>query len=235
MTITNNPWKSLSMRDGIIAECDELFFASQKVTPHQYASMINNSNPKTKTELTFDCLPEPYSGNPESKVYCLNKNPGEPDKCFDGDMEFARAMIDNMLLKSPDCFWAEGIKNKCGKQHGGVDWLVKRTQKLEEILDRHPNIFFVEYFPYHSKEGFAFPECLPSYKFSDDLIYQAMKEEKLIIIMREKKNWLKRIKGLGSYPLLYTLKNAQGGYLTPTNIIDNKEISITNNVINYYF
>lgn len=233
MAIINNPWKSLSMKDGIIAECDQLFFSSKKITPQQYASMINTKNPKIG--LTFDCLPEPYSGNPESKVYCLNKNPGEPDKCFDGDMEFARAMIDNMLLKSPDCFWAEGILNKCGKQHGGVDWLVKRTIKLDEILNRHPNIFFIEYFPYHSKEGFAFPKCLPSYDFTDGLIYQAMKEEKLIIIMREKNNWLKRIPKLATYPLLYTLKNAQGGFLTPNNIRDSKNNPILQSMIKKYF
>lgn len=234
MAITTiNPWMTLSMKDGIIADCDQLFFESKGFTPRQYAVDVNRKKPKA--ELTFDCWPEPFSGSPESKVYCLNKNPGEPDCCFDGDMGFARASIDNLLLNSPDCFWAEHIKNKRGKLHDGVEWLAKRTKELEKILGRHPDIFFVEYFPYHSSKGFAFPKCLPSYEFTNALIYQAMEEEKLIIIMREKNNWLKRINGLKSYPHLYMLKNAQGGYLTPTNIIDMKGTPISIPDIKKYF
>ena len=51
-----------------------------------------------------------------------------------------------------------------------------------------------------------------------ELIEQAMQENKMIIIMREKRRWLKRIKGLADYHNLYTPKSPQSGYLTP-NII----------------
>jgi hypothetical protein len=220
------------MKDGIIADCDQLFFENKGITPRQFADDVNK---KPEVELSFDCWPEPFSGNPESKVYCLNMNPGEPDYCFDGDMDFAKASIDNMLLNSKTCFWADNIKNKCGKLHGGVEWLAKRTKTLKEILERQPEIFFLEYFPYHSTKGFAFPQCLPSYDFTNALIYQAMDEGKLIIIMREKQNWLKRINGLSSYPHLYTLKYAQGGYLTQKNIIDMSGTPITDSVIKKYF
>lgn len=214
--MTANPWINVVKGENI-AECDLAYITNKYGSLSQFVNFINNKY--EDADLTFDCLPDPYSGNPESKVYCLNKNPGKPDSCFNDVQSFNDATILNLLLESKSCFWAEHIRNKCGKQHDGVNWLAKRTNKLEKILGGHPDIFFVEYFPYHSTKGFKFPKDLPSYKFTDALIEQAMKEGKLIIIMREKKGWLDRIEGLKDYPNLYCLKCAQGGYLTPNNIV----------------
>ena len=216
----NNPWLSITEGNVKIATCDVPFF-EREGSAEAYAQRINDKN--EEVELTFDCMPDPFSGNPASKVYCLNKNPGKPDFCFKDDKAFMDATIKNLQLKSDSCFWAEDIKNKCGKVHAGVEWLRKRTKNLREILDCRPDIFFIEYFPYHSTKGFDFPRCLPSYDFSDTLIKQAVEEEKLIIIMREKANWLKRLKkiipDIEQYENLYMLKCAQGGYLTQDNIV----------------
>ena len=212
---TANPWTNIVKGENI-ADCDKDKFPKNK-SAQQYADEINGKY--TDVELTFDCLPEPFSGNPESKVYCLNKNPGKPDACFKGDVAFDNATMDNLQLKSKSCFWAENILNRCGKQHAGVEWRSKRTKALEKILGGHPDIFFIEFFPYHSSKGFYFPSHLPSYDFTDELIRQAMRENKIIIIMREKVRWLKRIKELANYSNLYTLKSPQSGYLTPKNIV----------------
>lgn len=214
MNVITNPWLSITPEN--IAACDKLFFDSNG-SLYDYEELINSG--KRKVELTFSCLPDPFCGNPNSKVYCLNKNPGKPDPCFDNDVAYRDATIKNLQLEQDSCFWAENIRNKCGKLHAGIDWLAMRTKQLKTILGRHPNIFFVEFFPYHSTYGFDFPGCLPSYEFSNNLIMQAMEEGKTIIIMREKNKWLKRIASLASYPNLYVLKYAQGGYLTKNNII----------------
>ena len=169
--------------------------------------MINSQ--KQHPALDFSCLPDPFCGDPESQVYCLNKNPGKPDKCFIGDASFEKATKENLELKQTTCFWAENVKNECGKVHDGIEWLEKRTRELYNILGRHPNIFFVEYFPYHSSSGFDFPCNLPSYAFTDELVAQAMEEDKLIII----------IPGLENYKNLYTLKYPQSGYLTLNNVV----------------
>ncbi len=212
---TANPWMTIVEGENI-AECDKDKFPKNK-SAQQYADEINSKNIDVK--LTFDCLPDPYNGNPESKVYCLCKNPGKPDSCFVGEQAFVDATIANLQLKSKSCFWAEDIMNKSGKPHEGVNWLAKRTKELKEILDGHPDIFFIEFFPYHSSKGFYFPSHLPSYDFTDELIEQAMRENKIIIIMRERRRWLKRIKGLADYPNLYILKSPQSGYLTRNNIV----------------
>ena len=211
-----NPWLSITEGKIRIATCDIPFFESEG-SAESYAEKINQKD--DEVELTFDCMPDPFCGNPDSKVYCLNKNPGKPDPNFTNDEVFKEATIKNLLLEQNSCFWAENIRNNCGKLHIGVEWLRKRTKVLEGILGSHPNIFFIEYFPYHSTSGFDFPDNLPSYEFSNYLTKKAMDEGKTIILMRERDRWLKRIKDLASYPHLYTLRCAQGGYLTPKNII----------------
>ena len=229
--ITPNPWTKLTTDN--IAQRDQPFFNKYGGVA-SYQNQINSQ--KSHPDLDFSCLPDPFCGDPNSKVYCLNKNPGKPDKCFVGDASYEKATKDNLALKQKSCFWAEGINNKCGKVHDGVEWLTKRTRELEDILKRRPNIFFVEYFPYHSSCGFDFPCNLPSYTFTDELVAQAMEDEKMIIIMREKKNWLKRIPGLENYKNLYTLKYAQSGYLTLNNVVkmDTRQNLTVNDVKKYF-
>ncbi len=57
--------------------------------------------------------------------------------------------------------------------------------------------------------------------------------------MREKGNWIHRAKNLEGYKNLYWLKCAQGGYLTPDNIVrkdsKGKIINITEEEIKKYF
>ena len=226
-----NPWTAIVDGENI-AKCDKDKFPKNK-SAQQYADDINGKN--SEIALTFDCLPDPFNGNPECKVYCLNKNPGKPDACFKGDIAFEKATIANLQLKSKSCFWAEKILNKSGKPHEGVNWLDKRTKELEKILGSRPDIFFIEFFPYHSSKGFYFPSRLPSYNFTDELIKQAMQENKMIIIMRERGRWLKRIDGLADYPNLYILKSPRSGYLTPKNIVRLDGKGISDDEIKKYF
>ena len=212
-----NPW--LNITPDNIAACDADFFDSYGSLNEYEEFVERNNDSEKKVELTFSTLPDPFCGNPKSQVYCLNKNPGKPDPSFAHVEEFKEATLKNLRLEQNSCFWAESIRNEYGNVHAGVDWLKKRTKKLEEMLGKHPNIFFIEYFPYHSTRGFEYPEDLPSYKFTNKLIEDAMNEGKMIVIMREKEKWLKRIKELANYQHLYTLKYSLGGYLTPNNIV----------------
>ena len=211
-----NPWLSVTKLKHV-ATCDEQYFVKLRGSVADYEWWVNYKYPAA--ELTFSCLPEPFSGSPNSKVFCLNKNPGRPDPCFRHESAFDNATLLNLQLKSLTCFWVETIPNKCGKLHDGVQWLAKRTRELETILGRHPNIFFVEYFPYHSTQGFPFTNNLPSYDFSNKLVEQAMHDNKMIIIMRERANWLKRIPALVGYKYLVYLKSSQSGYLSLGNLI----------------
>ena len=140
--VIDNPWLSITDGNVKIATCDMPFFESEG-SAELYAEKINNKD--KEIELTFDCMPEPFCGNPDSKVYCLNKNPGKPDFCFKNDEAFFEATINNLQLKSDNSFWAEDIRNKCGKLHDGVEWMRKRTKSLKAFLNDDPDIFFIEY------------------------------------------------------------------------------------------
>lgn len=234
-----NPWLHIVKGENV-AECDINAFP-ENMTPMQYANHISGGN--KEIDLTFSCLPDPFCGNPRSKVYCLNMNPGKPDPCFSNEEVFQNATIKNLRLEQSTCFWAESIRNKCGKIHDGVEWMRKRTKRIKDYLGCNPDIFFIEYFPYHSSKGFAFPEYMPSYDFSDALIKQAMEEKKLIIIMREKTNWIRRLKksipDIEQYKNLYKLKCPQGGYLTKDNIVrycdDTNNPKLSDEEIKFYF
>lgn len=215
-----NPWLDLTAGAIRIAACDKRYFEQHYGSAEAFAAQINGRD--SQIELTFDCLPEPYSGNPASRVYCLNQNPGRPDPCFVGEEAFEQAALANLRLQAPSCFWLDPIKNRCGKRHDGAIWLEKRTNRLTERIGCRPELFFVEYFPYHSTRGnFNFPKELPSYDFSDDLIRQAIEAEKLLLIMREEKRWRQRIAQLRTKkePRIYTLRSKQCGYLSPDNIV----------------
>ena len=215
-----------------------------------YVNAVNNSQ-LTSPKLRLNCLPEPYCGDPDANVYCLNMNPGEPDSLFDNtlvnNLYFQRAK-DNLQHKVSSAFWTEGLvmsksiiysapilfeylldkkTRPVYSIHEGAKWQREKTKELRVWLNgRNPNIFFLEYFPYHSKFGFDFPDFLPSYEYRNALLEFAMNEEKIIIIMRKEKKWYDiqdRTFGdignrLKDYKKKIILKYGQGGWLTRNNM-----------------
>ena len=59
---------------------------------------------------------------------------------------------------------------------------------------------------------------LPSGKYVDDFIYSAMEEEKVIVLMRSRREWFARIKGLENYSNLILLNSCQNVSLSPGNM-----------------
>lgn len=221
MNSVPNPWQNISWKK-TVADCDLSFFNKEFGSLDDYQNSVNAR--KSSVGLTFDCLPEPFSGDVHSNVYCLNKNPGAPDKAFYLDSLFEKMTIQNLTHQLKGPFWTKALKNVNGKVHDGVDWMQKKTAKLSEALgigDQLPNLFFVDYFPYHSAHGFPFPKDLPSYAYRNYLVNKAMEEDKYIIVLRQKKDWFeeKELSGLKGYKRLFELKCPAGAWLSPNNII----------------
>lgn len=202
--------------------------------------------------LTFECIPDPYCGDPDANVYCLNMNPGEPDPYFDQwpltMNKYTNKSFDNLKHKVSSAFWTENLvmddkgviridaatfasllnKSKTdgsNRIHGGARWQFCKTDELRNLLGRHPNVFFLEYFPYHSRSGFDFPDYLPSYDYRNSLLEYAMNTNKLIIIMRKRNDWYKiKDKNIGirlrHYKKKVFLRYGQGGWLTRDNITE---------------
>ena len=273
-----NPWTNISWKN-TIASCDQKYqvkinekdviFGSE-----EYVRYINRNDSKNaaqkKVELTFDFLPEPFSGDINSKVYCLNMNPGEPDCDFSSANDNsgvyeaqAKRILSQTIGSHPhvshyfDDMLFDGQKIVCDKDafqrcvssdfyrikkafkskesrgginprpHAGAVWQREIWNPMKKALyknsiSRDPNLFIVEYFPYHSSGGFVFPRDLPSYQYRNWLIEKAMEDRKLIIIMRQEKQWYDiPDNGLGNkireYPNKILLRGSRRPWLSESN------------------
>lgn len=178
---------------------------------------LNMMKPMLKNRLfQHQSYPEPYSGDPNSKVICLNLNPGAKDAIFESVpsnmIKYAKLTEQTLLGKAKGSMWYKL------KSHSGYCWLMDKTRELWKHLGREPKIFMIEYFPYHTPKGFNFPKRLPSYQFSDCLIREAMENGKIIIIMRHENKWYQRIPALQHYSKLIVLKSSISGRITQANI-----------------
>lgn len=250
----NNPWTEISWEKCVL-DCDANFICSDQFmkgrfkTLNDYTTHINERNGANNINLRFDSLPEPFSGNKNSQVYCLNLNPGEPDPFFGREQDINRLYerlckknlshsqinpIDKKLVSDnskivEDMSLYDKIINCQQKKalhericidgfsiHNG-EWWLKRMMGIIKMQD----IFFIEYFPYHSNKAFNFPPNLPSYDYRDYLIKTAIKEEKTIIILRGFNRWLKdkRIgKVLNEYHKTFILYSNRGIHFNLNNI-----------------
>lgn len=212
--ISDNPWLNISW-DNPVAEAD------RKRIEKRYGSVNAFENEFKDFDLNLqNALPEPYSGNKESNVYCLNMNPGRWNDVFYNNESMLKMTLMNLKHKVDDCLWWNKVKDDMGQSHRGLYWTKNKIKKIQEILDNQkiPSVFFIEYFPYHSAKGFDFPHYLPSYDYSDKLIMEAMDNHKWIIIMRKKKLWFNRIPRLSRYDRIIEAIYPAGGWLSPNNL-----------------
>lgn len=171
-----NPWININWAN-TIADCDKSIISPTYCNKHG----IDISN-----------LPEPYTGDVDSNVYCLNLNPGigKCDSCFRNDSELLRLTQETLQHQIDHHMWiCDDIKCKLGGLHDGCVWWRNRTKTLQASLgNKRLDIFVLEFFPYHTKSAFNFP-ALPSDEYRNSLLERAMNDGKCIVIMRGKKRW----------------------------------------------
>lgn len=193
--LIENPWLNISWGNSI-ADIDK-----------EYLAKLSCSK-----KIQENTLPEPYTGDVRSNVYCLNLNPDDACVCYDSEPQlkekFTKYTLQTLRHEIDENMWFRL------KGTAGYDWWQQMTKGLCE----NPRMFVIEYFPYHTVKGTYFPRKLPSYKYSNKLIRQAMKGKKYIVIMRHRKEWLQRISGLEKYEQLVCLNNPQNPCLTQNNI-----------------
>lgn len=193
--LRENPWLNISWGNSI-ADIDKEYLAKLSCFK----------------KIQTNTLPEPYTGDVTSNVYCLNLNPGSACVCDNSEPQ---------LKKDFEEYTQKTLRHEIDenmwfllKGTAGYDWWQQMTKDLCE----NPRMFVIEYFPYHTVKGTYFPRKLPSYEYSNQLIRQAMAENKYIVIMRHRKEWLQRISGLEKYKRLVCLNNPQNPCLTKKNI-----------------
>lgn len=200
-----NPWKEIS-KEQPYAKCDETIICAEKY--------------KNKLQIDYGALPEPYVGNIRSNVLCLNGNPGENQYDFESIDILLKELRTTLNHNTLHFMWLS--KELEATNHWGVGWWKKMTKSLCDELGFSPQLFVLEYFPYHSKKMFNFPE-LPSDSYRNYLLKQAMDEKKLIVIMRAQSRWYQiKEDGIGKrleeYKNKIILKNPRRVYLSRNNM-----------------
>jgi len=172
--------------------------------------------------LRLDTLPEPLVGGLDNaKVIFLALNPGFTDSDVDVNMQLpkfiegCRANLENPYT-SPFYYFNGGLE-----ETGGYKWWSAKLKPLiaagitEEVL--RDKIMMVEYFPYHSVNYKHINSFTPSQLYSFEIVREAVRRGKTIIIMRSKTLWLEAVPELVGYSYM-TLSSAQNVVISPKNI-----------------
>lgn len=146
-----NPWLNISWNN-TIADCDKDFPVKVGRKTYSFGSIsyvkaVNSIDPKVK--LRFDCLPEPYYGDINAEVYCLNMNPGEPDPDFtqanDGNHvyeDFTKNVLSHNFnaFKNSACIYEKGkpIYDDNQLQQKILNALFQNPNPQNRILSTNP-------------------------------------------------------------------------------------------------
>ncbi len=202
----NNPWSKLPATEPYILKEDLEVIESHK----------------NFVGLRLDTFPEPLVGGLDNaKVVFLALNPGFADTDVDVNMklpkfiEGCRTNLENPYT-SPFYYFNGGLEAT-----GGYKWWSAKLKPLinagvsEEVL--RDKIMMVEYFPYHSINYKHINSYTPSQLYSFEIVREAIKRGKTIIIMRSKALWLEAVPELVGYSYM-TLSSAQNVVISPKNI-----------------
>ena len=95
----NNPWLNITWENTIADE-------DRKRIEERYGSVnAFEKNYKDYGLKLHGALPEPYSGNKNSKVYCLNMNPGKWIKKFNNSPSMFDMTVKNLRDAGENYLW----------------------------------------------------------------------------------------------------------------------------------
>ncbi len=202
-----NPWPAVPGRSPYVLSCD--------------VRKIKEYNEKAHEEhkVQLNVLPEPFFGTTTAPVVLLALNPGfnNRDPKVHKDPRFQRLLRNNYSHgRSPFPFYFLNPNF----ESSGREWWEK---KLKFLLDHHEftreklaqSLLCVQYFPYHSRR-FRKLE-LPSQEYGFGLVRSAITRGAVIVVMRSKKLWKKKVQELEGYPRAFTLKNPRNIVVSPGN------------------
>ena len=169
--------------------------------------------------LQLNALPEPFFGTTTAPVVLLGLNPGfdDTDPVVHANPEF-QALIRNNYRQGwsafPFYFLDPNFEN------GGRAWWEKKLKPLIAMFTRKDlaqSILCVEYFPYHSRRFRHARLKIPSQEYGFGLVHSAIARGAVIVIMRARALWMKRVPELERYSRAFTLNSPQNVVVSPRN------------------
>jgi hypothetical protein len=225
-TVNRNPWHRLPDRPPYVLpeDLDKVAAFNDKVR-HKYPGRL----------LILDLIPVPFMGRPDAPVVLLGNisgSGGERPEDYLENPSYAERMRKNLvhgnsdfqflpLDPSPDTFpehkqwWSRQLRHLLAEFGGG--------KRAECILSR--SVLAVEYLPYRSSDNryahkdldlSAKPSQLKSWK----LVYDAMKNDAVIVIRYGKALWFDAVRGLEKYQHTLLLRGIERTQISPTGFVE---------------
>jgi hypothetical protein len=202
-----NPWLDLPSRPPYVLPCD--------------SGAINayNKNSREIYQLQLNVLPEPFVGIMTAPVVLLGLNPGfnNQDTEVHERPEF-QALVRNNYAQAPSGF-PFYLLDPTFQSPGRLWWEGKFRRLLEKFEPKKLacSILCVEYFPYHSRRFGHANLPIPSQEYGFDLVRSAISRGAVVVIMRGRKIWIKKVPELARYSRAFALNSAQNVVLSPRN------------------
>lgn len=180
---------------------------------------------KNFTGLRLDTYPEPLVGGLDNaKIVFLALNPGFTDDDVKVNLHLPE-FIDGCRSNISNPFTSLFYYFESGLEAtGGYRWWTTKLKPLIQagisISILKDKIMMIEYFPYHSVNYRHINTFTPSQLYSFEIVREAIRRKKTIIIMRSRALWTEAVPELATYPYL-ELNSAQNVTVSRTNL-DNK-------------
>ncbi len=168
------------------------------------------------TQLRFDFLPQPWTGRPsDATVIVLALNPGfspsDYDELQNADYAEQWRLALTFQTRTPFYFLDPAFQDT-----GGYRWWARRLRDLIDIAGIDAvaqRVMCIEHFPYKSKSYRPLGETLPSQHYSFDLVREAIRLGKAIVVMRSERVWLESVPELRESRYI-RLSNHQNPYFS---------------------
>jgi len=210
--------------DGYIAVADKRALAH-----------IAHKDVPEERRLILDLPPAPFYGNvKKSRILLLNGNPGfneSADYTDDANPAFLRETA--ACLSQTDAARMFSVCEEFSQTSHYKWWYQHLLPNVDADMrlrvfgaDENARAFFeknisvVEYLGYHSKSTpWVYGKTvLPSQEYGFQLVREAIKDGKVILVMRSKKLWEEAVPELKVYPCLH-LRNTQNATISEYNVI----------------
>lgn len=210
--VMDNPWITVPSGPPFIADCDR-----------ELIVLVLSADPRARSELHFEALPEPYAGDPErATVVLLSLNPGwaDTDRIENNPVEDWEAEARRNLTFSARTPFVH-IDPRFRDKTGGGQWWSRRLRRLAEAASWEQvgqRLMVLEFFGYHSKNWRSLPIPLPSQVFTFDLLRRVLRRNLLIICTRGWSEWVWNVPDLYAYKRILRLNSQRWVGLSPGNM-----------------
>lgn len=204
--VQTNPWHLLPSK-------------SPYVLTDDFAAIAHHRN---YSNLRLDALPgQVIGGLNNAEVVFLLLNPGFDDKDITIDLtlpHYVEANRRNHIdpFSSPFYYFGGDLE-----QTVGYGWwrrilnpLIKAGVTETKLRNK---IMAIEYFPYHSETYKSLP-IVPSQQYAFNLVDEAIRRNKTIVVTRSKDLWYDAVPALKEYANMMQIKNPRQPYVSPNNL-----------------